>query len=235
MVASIHACLEGEFIEPETALLRQGNLNILIDGTPIKLIRYNSWNNGQLNRFQIWSASDNGRHEYPITGRSIHYYKEKIRANYEEDLDTLIQEGMGRTWMEVGAGLAELIPDLAVRQSRFNGSKPVVVDPLDYEKLRDVLLFIGSIVGDLSIAEVSPGGKNLDIVLDRLAILSDESYVKRIPAPFELTEMQVLEPLKGRVFTLIDCWGASRYCSTNSFPVYYSDLISNDGKVLIIE
>ncbi|HLD12200.1 MAG TPA: hypothetical protein VJB87_01265 [Candidatus Nanoarchaeia archaeon] len=121
-----------------------------------------------------------------ITGRSIATYDQFLTPPDSERVSERLRTNRERTYVELGPGFSELCAKEAEERSWTNGTKPVIIDTLDHERLIHILVTLEQYrPGVLQLANAWEGTPLSPLIaIQRLAILSNPELVTRIHQPF---------------------------------------------------
>jgi len=149
----------------------------------------------------------------PVTWRSIQDYEGNtdIPRGFIQSARTL-----GLQVVEVGAGLAEFIPELALHQER----RPIVIEPIDYRRLIDML-------SEASSHELIDSDRALvSQVVKRARIYADPRLVRLYPVGIE--KIKRYKELRGIADVVIDVVGGLIYTGEMGKWREYIDYLLKD-------
>lgn len=130
-----------------------------------------------------------------ITSRSIDLYPDLLRTrNYQREEQII----------EIGAGLGGLIPFVAEKQYRNNGLRPIIIDPIDYSKIKTML------EKNLDSKKFLEQKKYIEVMIERCNSLEDSSKVRHIMKPFPKA-LEEDSSLEGIADIVVDQFASAHY------------------------
>lgn len=247
MSIELKAYVEQREVGLEEALKAKGNVRIDVVGKNISIERLRFYgvnivdddtytitcSFSAANTFEdIFGNPVNNKYNkpYAVTGRSYLSYKKNAKSEYGLDLDRLVEEGVNEKWLEVGPGISEFIPKLALRQKESGGPRPTIVEPLDYESLAEAVSILSRLQTSIKIDGLDP-----EEILRRISILTNSDLVERIPKYFHELPQDRISSLQGKFFVVLDSWGPhfSKLYGLD-YKNAYSKLTKNKGHVIIL-
>ncbi|MBW2989953.1 hypothetical protein KY358_06580 [Candidatus Woesearchaeota archaeon] len=163
----------------------------------------------------------------PVSGRGYntgtHNYKGKVWNDFGYDLDHLFRKYPDKKLavLELGPGVSATIPIIAYNRmlekqqgSADQYSKPIIIEPLQYNKLEGWILYLQKIIPNLTLLVSEDKTESLEEILWRISILKNPSYVRRYKFHFENLPDNVRSSLEGKMDVVIDCHGPHDYGSS---------------------
>jgi hypothetical protein len=167
-----------------------------------------------------------------ITGRDL-CKEEALESGYlkytKEISDLAVEES--QQVVEVGAGLGEFIPSVAIRYPHI--PKPILIDPADYEAIREILLYSKKThQGIFNRGNKFDIGSIINSWLDRIEIILDPNKVRLINTT--LDEALRTDPLlRGSADILVDFKAIRTYYrNCEQQQKYLKSLLKENGKLL---
>ena len=125
-----------------------------------------------------------------------------------KEMNEAILEG---TVIETGPGLSQYIVDIAVEKMRRGEQRPIIIEPLDYDAMADLVDFIETNFPSRRIDLRARSYIPMEELKKRLAVYRDEEHIEHYPIRMGWQFPDELSHLKGKADFVIDLTAAGKY------------------------